>query len=272
MRRRKLIALATSRRADKILLFGVARVGIDRPGGPISDEVANIGDDPIITGFDEPVVIELGDIVLDQVDLRGDHAQKLPQGAAHVEIALPVDDRQKLVEAVIGRRWIVDLSPSWKGLRQDQRIGQIGVDKSELGWKRLHRRGIDPLRQHVNGGCGRRPGAERGQLGLEAGVEVGVGRGDLVERRDVDGGYARDTLDGGDDLAQGDRLSEIAPLISELVEQRGTDDRFDILPSGEASPTEAATIRNISSHGLDRDGNVGIAGLQQAPAADHRAT
>ena len=47
-------------------------VGGDAVERPIADEVADVGRDPLVTGFDEPVVVELRDVVLDDVDLLGD--------------------------------------------------------------------------------------------------------------------------------------------------------------------------------------------------------
>ena len=51
---------------------------------PVADQVTDVGHDPVLAGLDEPVVVELVDVVLDQIDLLADDAQ---QGAQRV--ALP---------------------------------------------------------------------------------------------------------------------------------------------------------------------------------------
>jgi hypothetical protein len=52
--------------------------------------------DPILAGFDKPVLIKLGDICLDQVNLLAGDPQQALQGIALIRIAQPVDGRQRV--------------------------------------------------------------------------------------------------------------------------------------------------------------------------------
>jgi hypothetical protein len=50
--------------------FGVAR------HVAVSDEVAEVGHDPVLAGLDEPVVVELPEVGVEQVGLFGDHGEQ----------------------------------------------------------------------------------------------------------------------------------------------------------------------------------------------------
>ncbi len=68
------------------------------------EEVAEVGDDPLVAGLDEPVVVEPGDVVLDQPQLVLDHGQQRPQRLPLCRVALAVDRGEQVVEAFGGRR------------------------------------------------------------------------------------------------------------------------------------------------------------------------
>ena len=68
----------------------------------IADQFADIGDRPIGAGFDEPVGILLGDVILNRIDLFADHAQQRVQGIALCGVAGAVEHRQQIIEAVRG--------------------------------------------------------------------------------------------------------------------------------------------------------------------------
>src|SRR5262249_26535404 len=66
----------------------------------IADEVANVRHHPILTGFDKPVLVKLGDVRLNQIHLFGDDLQQAPQGIALIGIAQPVDDWQEVIKTI----------------------------------------------------------------------------------------------------------------------------------------------------------------------------
>ena len=66
----------------------------------VADQLADIGDDPVLAGLDEPVVVELADILLDEVHLLGDDAQQGAQRVALIDVAHPVNGRDEVIEAV----------------------------------------------------------------------------------------------------------------------------------------------------------------------------
>ena len=43
----------------------------------VSGQIADVGNHPILAGLDEPVVVELADIVFHDVDLFADNAQQI---------------------------------------------------------------------------------------------------------------------------------------------------------------------------------------------------
>ena len=65
-----------------------------------TEQIADIRHDPVVARLDEPVVVKLGDVVLDHVDLLGDDAQQGAQRLPAFRIALPINCRQQIVEAV----------------------------------------------------------------------------------------------------------------------------------------------------------------------------
>ena len=100
------MVLATSRRGIRILLR-CRPAGVGRPlrlagfvDGPVADQVADVGHHPVLAGLDEPVLVELGDVVFDDVHLLGDHLQQGAQRIALLGVAQAVDGRQQVVEAV----------------------------------------------------------------------------------------------------------------------------------------------------------------------------
>jgi hypothetical protein len=58
------------------------------------------GTTPVLRGLDEPVVVELVDVVFDHIDLLGDHVQQRLQRVALVGIAHAMDRGQQRVQAV----------------------------------------------------------------------------------------------------------------------------------------------------------------------------
>ena len=68
----------------------------------IADQVTQIGDDPVLAGLDEPVLVEPVDIALDDVDLFGDHLQKRAERKPQFGVALAMDNGQQVEEAVRG--------------------------------------------------------------------------------------------------------------------------------------------------------------------------
>ena len=68
--------------------------------GLIADKGADVRDDPVVAGLDEPVRVLPLQIVLDYADLLGDDPQQRPQRLSAIDIALTVDDGQKVVEPV----------------------------------------------------------------------------------------------------------------------------------------------------------------------------
>ena len=76
LRRRKPIVFATSRRGTSVRLDArPARPGRDGTGQAglgdrkVAHQVADVGHHPVVAGLDEPVVVEPGDVLLEDVDL-----------------------------------------------------------------------------------------------------------------------------------------------------------------------------------------------------------
>ncbi len=84
----------------------------------VADQVAKVGQYPVLAGLDEPVVVQAADVVLDHADLLRDHLQQRAQWLALGAVPQTVDDGQQLVEPIrrVGRH----RSP----LLQDQRVWQ----------------------------------------------------------------------------------------------------------------------------------------------------
>ena len=68
--------------------------------GLVVDQAADVGDHPVGAGLDEPVLVERGDVLLDDVHLLGDDAQEGLQRIALIGVAEPIDDGNQLVEAI----------------------------------------------------------------------------------------------------------------------------------------------------------------------------
>ena len=65
-----------------------------------ADEVADIGDHPRLAGFNEGVLLELLDILLDHISLQVDDIKERAQGFAALLVALADEGRKQAVEAV----------------------------------------------------------------------------------------------------------------------------------------------------------------------------
>ena len=68
----------------------------------IADQVADVRHDPVFAGLDEPVLVELRDIVLDDIHLLADDPQQRAQRIVVLRIAHAVHDGQQFVQAVEG--------------------------------------------------------------------------------------------------------------------------------------------------------------------------
>ena len=66
----------------------------------VSDQIADVRHDPVLARLDEPVLVELGDVFLDEVHLLGDRAQQIAQRVAMFLVALAIDDRKEVEQAV----------------------------------------------------------------------------------------------------------------------------------------------------------------------------
>jgi hypothetical protein len=68
--------------------------------GLVADQLAEVGDQLLAAGLDEPVVVERVEVVLDDVGLLGHHPQQCPQGMPLGFVALPVDLGDQLEQPV----------------------------------------------------------------------------------------------------------------------------------------------------------------------------
>ena len=67
----------------------------------ISDQVTDVRHHPIFTGLDEPVFVELPDILFDHLHLLGDDLQQGTQRFALLVIAHAIDGGKQFVEAIL---------------------------------------------------------------------------------------------------------------------------------------------------------------------------
>ena len=67
---------------------------------PVADEVADVGHRPVLAGLDKPVLVELGDVLLDDVYLLADDPQQRLERLTLLRVALAVDGREEFVQAV----------------------------------------------------------------------------------------------------------------------------------------------------------------------------
>ena len=74
----------------------------DRVEPPHAEQFADVGDDPGVAGLDEPVLVELLDVALDELALALEDVQQRLERVAVLDVAGAVDRRQQLVE--VGRR------------------------------------------------------------------------------------------------------------------------------------------------------------------------
>ena len=80
LRRRKAMVWPTSAR-------GLATLGTTPCKRPVSDQIADIGHQPLGAGFDELIVVKLLVLRLEQRHLLGDHRHELAQRAALLGVA-----------------------------------------------------------------------------------------------------------------------------------------------------------------------------------------
>ena len=66
----------------------------------IANQVGNVGYHPILTGLNEPVVVQLSNVGLDDNHLLRDHAQQCLQWEALLRIALAINRWQKFIQSV----------------------------------------------------------------------------------------------------------------------------------------------------------------------------
>jgi hypothetical protein len=69
--------------------------------GQIADEIGQVRHDPVLGGLDEPVVVQLAQIVLDDVDLLAYHSEQSAQRIALLRIAQPMHARKQLVQPIV---------------------------------------------------------------------------------------------------------------------------------------------------------------------------
>ena len=67
----------------------------------IADQIADVRHDPILRRLDEPVVVELANVLLDDGDLLADDGQQRLERVALVGVADAVDGRQQIVQAIV---------------------------------------------------------------------------------------------------------------------------------------------------------------------------
>src|SRR5678815_1478233 len=70
---------------------------------PVADQIADVRNDPVIGGLDEPVLVELGDVVLDDIDLLGDDLEQGLERIAAVCVPDANDRRQERIQAIEAR-------------------------------------------------------------------------------------------------------------------------------------------------------------------------
>src|SRR4029434_9392145 len=100
----------------------------------MSDQIAQIRNDPVFAGFDEPVFVKLVDIALDHIDLFSDDPEKRAQRITSVGVALAMHRRQELVQTV----WILHGRISWRmsvaGTSRDRTTSCAGkIERSAEG-------------------------------------------------------------------------------------------------------------------------------------------
>jgi hypothetical protein len=76
------------------------RSGTERQQPSNAQQVADVGDDPLLARLDEPVVVQLLDVGLEEVDVARDDAQQGAQLVLLRLIAHPVDGREQVVQPV----------------------------------------------------------------------------------------------------------------------------------------------------------------------------
>src|SRR5207248_4060527 len=93
----------------------------DRPRAAHRQQIADIRDDPLLAGLDEPVLVHPLDVALDGGDLRFDHADERAQGRAGLRVAYAVDGREQLPQAAV---------PEFAHGRVSVRVAPSGASRS----------------------------------------------------------------------------------------------------------------------------------------------
>jgi len=99
-----------------------------------AQEVADIGHDPFGTGFDEEVVIEVGDVVFDDTSLLGNDAEQRSEHVTVLGIAATINRWQQGIQMIgggMGHGCIsVRLMPSGLRIRRSAGLICAGVTDS----------------------------------------------------------------------------------------------------------------------------------------------
>ena len=61
---------------------------------PVADQVTDVGRDPVLTGLDELVVVELFDAFLERLEFVRKHADQCPQRPALLDVTDALDRGQ----------------------------------------------------------------------------------------------------------------------------------------------------------------------------------
>ena len=65
-----------------------------------SHQIADVGNHPVLAGFHKPVLVELGNVSVHDVDLLGNHLQQGAQRIAAIRITQAVDRREQFVKSI----------------------------------------------------------------------------------------------------------------------------------------------------------------------------
>src|SRR5260370_4076194 len=66
----------------------------------VTNQIANIGNHPVLASFDEPVLVELGNIILNDIYLLGDDPQQCLERPTLFRVTLAVDSWQELIQTI----------------------------------------------------------------------------------------------------------------------------------------------------------------------------
>lgn len=102
------LALPVGERVGDI---GAQRALAELAQGTRSDEIAEIGDDPVLAGLDEPIVVERVDVLLDDFQLAGKDLHQGLKGTALVSVEGADMAGQQAVEPVAAA--VTHRRPPW---------------------------------------------------------------------------------------------------------------------------------------------------------------